>query len=308
MKTFFATSKGKIITLAVIFFIASLSTAYSWFLFVPIVTHYGRMFATYFPTFFTFGVPLFSFYMLWMYWHTHNIANQRKILKIYSITLIVLMSLCIPFHILSISVSFGWAGIYGVLTPLFPYDQLALMVLYLILGISIFVYVLTHKDYALVPVTVVNPQRKRAFVAMAFASSFTCYFFGLFFEVFFIMDYLDPNWYGMIPAILFNLLPLLAQVLFVIYQHQNDDEKKRKAFFFGLTSLTLTSLTILLWVSITVLINPYLFAQSLSNFYMLGYAAKMPIGFFIIIILLFVECLIGFLRYRKRYLMTKHER
>lgn len=308
MKKLFATSRGKMITLAILFFVASLSIAYGWFLFVPIVTHYGRMLATYFPTFLTFGVPLFSFYMLWMYWHTNNLANKLRVLKVYSLSLIVLMGLCIPFHLLSINVSFGWNGIYGVLTPLFPYDLLALMVLYLSLGIIILIYVIKHKNYALVPLTIKNPLCKRAFVAMGFSSAFVAYFFGVFFEIFFIMDYIDPNWYGMIPAIVLNLLPIASFVMFATYRHQVDEDKKRKIYLFSLASLSLSTLLLLLWVLIAVLINPYLFPQSLSNFYMLGYAAKMPIGFFIIIILLFVEYLISFIRYRKKYLMTKDEK
>ena len=308
MTKLFSSIKAKKITLLFLFFVASISTAYGWFLFVPVITNYGRMLATYFPTFFTFGVPLFSFFMLWMCWHTYNVANRHRILKIYSITLVVLMGLCIPFHILSIGLSFGWNGIYGVLTPLFPYDVLVKMVLYLTIGIFILTYVIRNGDLALVPLTVKNPLRRRAFVAMGFVSAFTSYFFGAFFEVFFIFDTFDSNWYGMVPAILLFLLPLVSFILFVFYRHQKDEITKQKVYFYSLVSMMLSTLVLLLWVLIAVLINPYLFPQSLSNFYMLGYAAKMPIGFFLIIIMLFVEYLISFLRYRKRYLMKKDEK
>ena len=308
MTKLFSSVKAKKITLLVLFFVASISTAYGWFLFVPIITNYGRMLATYFPTFFTFGVPLFSFFMLWMYWHTRNIANRHRILKIYSITLVVLMGVCIPFHILSIGLSFGWNGIYGVLTPLFPYDILAKMIIFLALGIYILTYVIRNGELALVPLTVKNPLRRRAFVAMGFVSAFTSYFFGAFFEVFFIFDTLDSNWYGMIPAILLFLLPLASFILFVFYRHQKDEVKKQKVYFYSLVSILLLALVLLLWVLIAVVVNPYLFPQSLSNFYMLGYAVKMPIGFFLIIIIFFVEYLVSFLRYRKRYLMKKDEK
>jgi len=308
MTKLFSSVKAKKITLFVLFFVASLSTAYGWFLFVPVITNYGRMLATYFPTFFTFGVPLFSFFMLWMYWHTRNIANRHRILKIYSITLVVLMGVCIPFHILSIGLSFGWNGIYGVLTPLFPYDILAKMIIFLALGIYILTYVIRNGELALVPLTVKNPLRRRAFVAMGFVSAFTSYFFGAFFEVFFIFDTFDSNWYGMIPAILLFLLPLASFILFVFYRHQKDEVKKQKVYFYSLVSILLLALVLLLWVLIAVVVNPYLFPQSLSNFYMLGYAVKMPIGFFLIIIIFFVEYLVSFLRYRKRYLMKKDEK
>lgn len=305
MTKLFSSVKSRKITLLMLFFIASLSTAYGWFLFVPVITNYGRMLATYFPALFTFGVPLFSFFMLWMYWHTYNIANKHRILKIYSITLVVLMGICIPFHVLSIGLSFGWNGIYGVLTPLFPYDLLAVMILYLALGICILFYAIRNGELALVPMTVKNPLRRRAFVAMGFVSAFTSYFFGAFFEVFFIIDTFDSNWYGMIPAILMFLLPLASLIMFVFYRHQTDEITKQKVHFYSLISILLSTLVLLLWVLIAVLINPYLFPQSLSNFYMLGYAAKLPIGFFLIIIMLFVEILVSFLRYRKRYLMKK---
>ena len=133
-------------------------------------------------------------------------------------------------------------------------------------------------------------------------------FYGIFFEVFFIFDTFDSNWYGMVPAILLFLLPLVSFILFVFYRHQKDETTKQKVYFYSLVSMMLSTLVLLLWVLIAVLINPYLFPQSLSNFYMLGYAAKMPIGFFLIIIMLFVEYLISFLRYRKRYLMKKDEK
>ena len=308
MTKLFSSIKAKKITLLFLFFVASISTAYGWFLFVPVITNYGRMLATYFPTFFTFGVPLFSFFMLWMYWHTYNVANRHRILKIYSITLVVLMGLCIPFHILSIGLSFGWNGIYGVLTPLFPYDVLVKMVLYLTIGIFILTYVIRNGDLALVPLTVKNPLRRRAFVAMGFISTFTSYFFGAFFQVFFILDTFDSNWYGMVPAILLFLLPLVSLILFVFYRHLKDEIAKQKVHFYSLVFILLSTLVLLLWVLIAVLINPYLFPQSLSNFYMLGYAAKMPIGFFLILIMLFVEYLVSFLRYRKRYLIKNNEK
>jgi len=298
----------KVVILSLLFLVASLSTAYGWYLFVPIVPHYGRMLATYFPTLFTTGVPLFSFFILWMYWHTKNIANRWKILRIYAIVLVTLMALCIPFHILSIQVSFGWAPLYGVLSPLFPYDQLVLMILYLILGIGVAIYVVRHRDYDFVSVTLPNPMRKRTYVAMAFVSSFTAYFLGLFFEVFFIFDYVDPNWYGMIPVILFNFVPILGFKLYFYYRHIADEDKKQHYYFRSLLIYTITTLVLLTWVIIAVIINPYLFPESLSNFFMLGFAAKVPIGFFVLLILIFVESLVAVIRYCQRYLKKSHEK
>lgn len=308
MKKLYSSVVARNITLLVLFFVASLFVAYGWFLFVPIVTHYGRMLLTYFPTLFAFGVPIFSFFMLWMYWHSVNVANRYRIVKIYSITLVVLMGICIPFHVLAIGLSFGWNGIYGTITPLFPYDLLTLMIIFLAIGIYLLMWVFRNEELKKVPITVKNQLRRRAFVAMAFVSAFTAHFLGLFFQAFFIIDSFDPNWYGMIPAILLNLVPFMSLLMFVYYRHQKDEKAKRKIFGLSLISLLSATFALLLWELIAVLINPYLFTQSLSNFYLLGYAIKIPLGYFLIIIMLFVEYLVIIIRYCKLRRMVKHEK
>lgn len=300
MKTFLSTRLGKIISLSLLFLVASFFVYYGWMIFVPIVPHYGRMFATYFPTFFTCGVPLISFFMLWMYWHAKNIKSKWQIQRVYALILLILMAICIPFHILSISSSFGWAPLYGMLSPLFPYDQLVLMVLYLGLAIYLYIYNTQHKEYKKVEKTIANPLRRRAYVASAFAFAFTAYFTCVNIHVFNIIDWWDPNWYGMVPMILSHFLPLVALILFVIYKHI-DPTRQRKFYRNSIIALLSCFVGLLAWFFIALSFNFYFVSESMSSFYPLGYAAKMPGGFMVVCIMIFVELLVSFIRYRKIY-------
>lgn len=306
LKQFFSSSKGKTITLCLLFFIASLSTYYGWELFIPIVPHYGRLFDIYFPTLFTFGIPLLSFFMLWMYWHVPNVRTKWKIQLTYSLIVMILMAICIVFHLITIHNHFSWTSIYGVISLLFPFDVLAMMVIYLGIGIYVYIKAMLNKAIGKVEKTVPEVMRKRAYVGAGFIFAFTAYYTGLFFQFFSILDSFDENWYGIVPTLIIFLLPLTSLILYVIYKHKITINKQ-KVFIYSMLALLLACFLLFGWLMLAIYHNPYLFSESLSNFFMLGYAAKLPIGLMVLIILLFVELLIAIRRYARRYITLKDE-
>lgn len=290
--------------LIALFIISCLTTYFGWFNFVPVITHTGRMLLTYLPTYFTCAIPLITLIMTWMYFHTLNIKNRYRIERVYAFIVLILMSFSIILHVIMIITQTGWSTVYGIISPLFPYDQLALMVIYLAFGILVCVHLHKHKEDYLVPVTINNPMRKRAFVAVAFALPFTCYLTPAFYQIFRLFEGYDPNWYGVVPALLTFLLPILSLIMFIIYKHSGSN---KKAYFNGLVTVYTSTIGLLVWIIIAIIINPYIFAQSLTSYYLLGYAAKIPGALLLIIIMEIVYLTVATTRYIKRYRVKENK-
>lgn len=287
-----------------LFIISCLATYFGWFNFIPVITHEGRMLLTYLPTYFTCAIPLITLIMTWMYFHTVNIRNKYRIERAYVFINLILMTISICLHVIMICTQTGWASGYNIISPLFPYDQLVLMIIYLSFGIFLLIHLIKHKQDLLVPVTINNPMRKRAFVAVAFSLPFICYFTPAFYQIFRLFEGYDPNWYGVVPTLLTFLLPMLSLIMFIIYKHSGST---KKAYFNGLITVYSSTVGLLIWILISIIINPYIFAQSLTSYYLLGYAAKIPGALLLIIVMEIVYLSIATTRYIKRYCLKENK-
>ncbi len=108
----------------------------------------------------------------------------------------------------------------------------------------------------------------------------------------------------MLPAFLAFFLMVEAMVMYVIYK-QGNEETKQKRHFLGIIVM-LTSITVLaVWIGIGIIINPYLYPESLSQYYTLGYAIKIPFGAFLTFIGALAPTIVAIVRYFKRYKVKK---
>ena len=273
----------KEVLLAFLFIIGSFFTYQGVFLALPFVTNYGRGLFTYLPTFLLMGVPLFSFIIFYLFYHVYNYQTKWRLIHIYAVSLIIIMVYSIIDQILVNSLLIGWDKVFGVITPLFPFDVLVGQVISLFIGIIALIWCFKHKSYKLIEKTSDIVVKKRHYVAFIFMAAFSMYFLGdLMTIVTYFNEPIDSNWWGMIPFLLEMLLLPLALLLYVIYEHK-DEKDKSKFQLKGIVILGSITLFIGLYMLIVSFINPYIVQDSLGGFYCIGYAIKIPFGIFIIL-------------------------
>lgn len=274
----------KEVLLTILFIVGSFFTYQGVFLAFPFITNHGKGLFTYLPTFLLMGVPLFSFIIFYLYYHVYNYQTKWKLIHIYAVSLLIVMGYSLIDQILVNSLLIGWDKIFGVITPLFPFDVLVGQVISLIIGIVAIVWCYQHKSYKLITKTSDIIVRKRHYAAFIFMSAFAMYFLGdLMTVVTYFNEPIDSNWWGMIPFLLEMLLLPLALFLYVLYEHK-DEKDKIKFQLKGIIILGSSTLIIGLYMLIVSLINPYIVQDSLGGFYCIGYAIKTPFGIFIIIV------------------------
>ena len=294
----------KPVTLTVLFVLSAFITYYASYLIVPMITHYGRFTLSYLPTVFTLYMFLFTFGMLWLYWHVYNVASKWLIAKVYSITLIIVEAVSLLIHIIMICHEFKWNRLSGVISPLFPFDILALMVIFLALGIVILVWVIKNKELKKVAKTSTFALKRGTAAAFLTVAGFGNYFLGLFIYSFTVCDYFDPNWYGMVPVILSFLTISIELVFYSLYQYAPNEEKRKWQFRGVLVTLIIT-LVLYTWLAIALMINSRLIIESLSNFFILGYTIKIPIGLFLNALIVLITCLVAIIKLKTK--KEKHE-
>lgn len=288
----------KMAALGILFLLSSFFTYYGFYLVVPMITSYGRFTLNYLPVVFTFWTFLFSFMMLWLFIHNKNKNNQIIIAKIYGLVVTIIESISLIIHIIMISVQYGWNKVSHVVSPLFPYDVLLLMILFLSIGV--FVLVLAFKKQKEIDVKDNNsPQimKKRTYVGFLVLTPFTNYYLGLLLSSFNVMDSFDQNIYGMIPIIISFVIPYLSIALFFLYQHFF---KKYKFQIIALFSLLGFTVIIYTYILIALLINPSLIIESMTNFFVLGYAIKIPLGLYINIVITFTIEIVAAIKFIKK--------
>ncbi len=274
----------KEVLLTILFIVGSFFTYQGVFLALPFITNYGRGLFTYLPTFLLMGVPLFSFIIFYLYYHVYNYQTKWQLIHIYAISLIIIMSYSLIDQILVNSLLIGWDKVFGVITPLFPFDVLFGQVVALGIGIISLYWCHRHKSYKSITKTSDIIVRKRHYVAFIFMAAFAMYFLGDFMTLFtYFNEPIDTNWWGMIPFLLEMLLLPLLVFVYVLYEHKDEKDKTK----FQLKAIIIVgsiSLLIGLYMLIVSIINPYIVQDSLGGFYCIGYAIKIPFGIFIIIV------------------------
>lgn len=292
----------KPITLAVLFVLTSAPLFFMNTLVACFVTGEGRGLITFLSTIMAILLLPLSVCTLWTYWHKNNPINKWRVLRNYSIIVTLVSFLSLALHIVMIVTKFN--GHAMAISALFPYDILVLLVSFLAIGIATLVYVIRNRKNVVDSDNTKPEIRTRTVVAAWFMIPFASYYFGgTLFVVNLFTDF-DTNWYGMIPVILSLSLLALFTVLFFLYKH-GKEEDKQKNYKKGLLIAGITTIVLLAWTLVAVLINSRLFPESLSNFFLLGFAIKIPIGFFINTIGVVVILIITLVRYIKRYVKKK---
>lgn len=303
MKKILVNPLFKRILFGVLFVLASFATRMGFVLMVPVITNQGRYLLTALPAIVGCWFPLLSLILLWIKWNSNSVARQWKITFIYGLLATSISVLLLADQIIMSAVEYHWVLHATELSPLFPYDVIALLVLFLGLGIySLIKSGLTKADLLVAPVE--ENLKGKGIVAVWFFLTFACYFNGAAFSFITGLDAYDPNWPFMIPAFLAFFLMVEAMVMYVIYK-QGNEETKQKRHFLGIIVM-LTSITVLaVWIGIGIIINPYLYPESLSQYYTLGYAIKVPFGAFLTFIGALAPTIVAIVRYFKRYKVKK---
>lgn len=260
----------KIIAFLASFLISAIFTYHGFINVMPVITHEGRGLLTQLPTILISFTPLYLVVMYYLYSETYNICIKWRIKLITSVSVISVITLSLISHILFICLN---KYSYGTQNLLYPFDMVVLGGILLVLGILLLIEVLLHKDEKDVPVTSPYHVRTRQKVAVIAVICFANYFLGDFYSVINYFEYLDPNWFGMIPFILSLLLPALAFANYLIYKIVPEINKKKLLIISGAIFVALV-----IWSIIALIINPVLLSESLSNFYMLGFCVKIPFG------------------------------
>ena len=297
--SFVDNKKKYYITFSIFFLITAYFTFLGLFTTFPIVAAYGRGLLLYLPTILTLNVPLFTLIMLHLFKSKNNVANRFKVLKVYSLSLICVMSLCLLIHVFDIFYEFKWNRLYGSFSYLFPFDILFFICLFLALGIFLFVQLKKNSDLSKI-IKTTPEMKKKTLVLHVFCIMFASYFLGLFYSYFYTFgNLITENIIGGL-AVLFTFLFLSVEIFsYCFYQNKKND----KTYFLSLLITGLFLIFISVWVLISYCLHPYLFSESLEKYFYIGYALTFPLGFFINLafsyILLFVAIIKFIIKIRK---------
>lgn len=299
MKKVFENKIVRYVALALAFLFTSLCTYYGYYTMVPIITHYGRGLLTYFPTLLCMWMPSMIFCFGWMIAINKNPSSKWKIARLGGLIVTAEAGICLITHILMIILEFkGKAG--ASISPLFPYDVLALLTLLTALGISTLVW--CKKNASMREENNNDGQiiKRRTIVAGWFYLVLTSYFTGCGMSFVFYLVPVDHNLLLMIPFFISFFLPLLGLVCFDVYKH-GKEEKKQDIYKTGLITLGVATAVIYALVIVCVIVNPYILQDSLSGMYILGFAIKIPFALFVIAAGMIALWIVAFIRYLKTY-------
>ena len=292
---FFDDRKKYIPFFIILYIISSFFIFLATYTAVPLVASYGRGSLYYLPTIFTFLVPSFTLIMAYLFKKFNNIANQFKVLKIYAFTLLIFMLISLVCHILDITILFKWNRIYGGVLPLFPFDVLFFQLVFIIFAFILLYF--TNKDKDLSKISKTTTEiKKKTIVLHCLYFVFASYFLGLFFSSFFSFNQIeDKNIWGIIPVILTFLLLTSEGIFYFLYKITHS----LKIYFIGLLTIFISVFTLLVWIIIAFVINPYLFSESLGQYFYIGYAIKFPLGFYLNIIFVILLLTFSFFNLKK---------
>lgn len=296
---FYETTLFKSIVFGVLFILASMTTRMGFVLIVPIFTSGGRYVSTHLPAILALWMPLLCLIFLWMRWNTNDKKTKWLITFTSGLLITGLNAVLLADHIIMSALEYHWVLHATETSPLFPFDIMVLLIVFLCFGIAALVEaIITRKDRLeeRLPMRVPN----KTIVAVWFYLPFACYFNGAAFSVITSLPDYDPNWPFMIPALLAFFLMIVALYMYV-YAMKGDEEGKKKRWFNAIV-ITLASIAfVYIWIGIGVIVNPYLFPESLSQYYTLGYAIKIPFGLFLTGLGALIPCIVSIVKYCKTY-------
>lgn len=288
--------KAKIIFSSVTYLLGSICLYFAIYLAFPFISFGGRGMLTFLPTVLIYFFPLVLSLTFFIYFNMKNVKNKWQTLYYASIIFGSISIVLTIWHILVTSTTIGW-GLYGNVTYLFPYDTLLLGLLSCACWVYIFIHSLKTKEYNLVPLTIKEKDEKLNKGPMVAYLSFAAYFLGGFFFFFSLIGdgVLDSDFLFIVIVMLSYLLPLCGAILYALNRYFDLFNKKMLAIIYFASALLIALLIV-----ISVFINPYWIPHSISGLFPLGYAIKMPIGLFILALLLVVSGVTTLIRLLKK--------
>lgn len=283
------------IALLILFILSCFTTYYSISCLVIIITHYGRLniIIKALPIAIGLFIPMITFIFHWFRMHTVNIASKYRLTRSYAILIFVMATSSLVLQIISNSTIIGW-DLYPTISPLFPYNLIVLDVVFIVLSINQFIYLIKNKELRKVPTTFPGVNKALLGVFSLFVG-YACYFAGNVFTncINMIGDgFFDTNFFLMIPVCIILILPCLVIMLNVVYIRMGHLEIVKTK---GLYVLGITYLASIIWLIISYIINPRFIPQSMTPFFQLGTAAKIPLGLIVTAVILFIILAFAFI-------------
>lgn len=266
----------KFVTFGLFFLFVSITLFYDYTLISSFFVPNTENVYYYLPTFVAYLLPSVSLIFYFYYIHNLSVKKQWGILCIY-VFVIGLASLLT----LAGSITVAVIGEYEVtsLQNVFPYDAMALSVLYLASVAIIFAYAIKNRANCKVVDTVKRKPRLYARVVSPFLILFAAFFFGDFLSIINLVDKpYDENFPLMIPIFLMLLYGTIEVVLYAIYRNIKDPDTrfvfyKNSLFFFTIIYLFLNT-----FVVAVIMVNLNIFRQSMMSFFPSERYLSFPIG------------------------------
>ncbi len=296
------------IVLSLMFLFVSFTCFYAVRIFFPIVTHYGRNSLNTLPTFFTYIIPLFGFYMSLLYIYISDRSKKLLVLRILGTVLIVIS--LIDLILMTFVFIFLLDGdiFFHTMTPFYPLDVFVGNGIYLLIGISCLLYKKIENEYSIN--TYINKRSftKKDFIMLGFLLPFATYFVGEFMFGFIYLQegYIDKNWYIMLPTYISFLFMGILCILYFIY-HYISDKNKLKYHLISLICMYVLIFVIGLWMIIGFSSNLYAVNESMQWEFSIGLAMKIPIGLFINFVVSIPILIISTIKLYKKLKNNKNE-
>ena len=299
MKKFLESRLFKMLSIVLLFVFGGVSMFMGVYLMFPYISFEGRGVLTFFPLTLVCFFPIFSFVFRWLYVHLNGQVRKWRVQWYYSIIGGAFMLCALIWHIISISTAFHWQ-LYKGIFPLFPFDILAVIVIYLAICVLLLVKSLKEREGLNYEEEAPKTLKKRSIAAVIAYSGFAAYYYGgaLFFFSLIGDHYFDDDFFFIIGVVVAFLSMAIGLVLFAIYRHQPNGNK-RKFHKLGLIIMGALIVVDVLWIASGYIFAPYFVPHSISGLFPFGYAAKMPIGLFLLAAWVLVTYIIALVRYFK---------
>lgn len=299
MKKIFSHPNFKLVLIVVSYFVAAVFTYEGFFNLMPVITNYGRGLLTQLPTILIYFSPITLVSMLYLHEETFNVSVRWKIKLVTALSTITVVGFSLTLHIIFVCLG---KYTFGLQTLLYPYDVIAAGTVLLAFGIVMLIHVIRTKELRNVPLTstyhVGVPQKVATIAVISFGS----YFLGNFYSVINIIGDYDSNWFGMIPFLNLYLLPTFALAISLITKVIKGIDKLKITIISGSIFLFLV-----VWAAISLIINPLIISESLSNFNLLGYCVKIPAGLIVFLVVFIVSFVYSLVKIIKLVKIKKYE-
>lgn len=299
MRNFLASRVFKALSVILLFVLGGVSMFMGVYLAFPYISFEGRGVLTFFPLTLTCFFPIFSFVFRWLYVHLNGQVRKWKVQWYYSIIGGAFMFCALVWHIISISLEFKWQLYHGIF-PLFPFDILAVIVIYLTICVLLLVKSIKERKELNLEENAPATLKKRTIAAFIAYSGFAAYYYGGAFYFFSLIGdhYFDDDFFFILGVVAAFFSMTIGLMLFVLYRHQPNGNK-RKFHKLGLIVMGALIVGVSLWIASGYIFAPYFVPHSISGLFPFGYAAKMPIGLFLLAAWVVVTYIIALVKYFK---------